>query len=662
MKCNICGKTKAKRTCRIEGIEAVCSKCCGISRNWSICNTECYYFPEETVNALPNGEVELTRVYDGNTNKFVKDCFLPNVYDSIVCDIEQFLISILETNRIEFSIKFKFISKRNIGNEGYNKDSWKLAEVGAEGNDKIKVPLLIVFSKDTGESVLIDNCYHIDDLSVECHKSSSHMNIWLPFSKVAMENVDASNLPEFQGAKQISARVASGTYFVGKNDIYWGEFVLNKTYSFNIAVFYEKLQIDKDNKSIYLPFGIFSPFNFVNIYEHKVFTRKSISLHKKSNVELLLPITGKMEQIFLCPLDGNEDALEYSQKLNIPMNELENEFHYDRYCIMYYNLKLNVNEGISIAAKFSNFPIASGIYNSMNELYDGKFSPVKVFITNTTNCIRTYKIVCDIDEFSSRFSKNVHCKPFEHLIISVSPTLLYEKVNGTTEITECSISIKVYEDSNVIYEESNLIKIFPRETFVWHIEGHGNAWKVYLSQMLARWVTPHITEIDCIIAEAARRTNHIQGVLSNDFNEILAEMQAIYDIISLDIRYVSRSFSYSTVEYDFTQRISLPKTTLKLKSGNCIDLSILLGSCFEARKLPVVIALIPGHAFVGVDLGNSKIFLESTYLGNYSFRDAYNKGMNTYRTYFDENGNSNMNDAKLVYINLSRSHGILPME
>ena len=142
----------------------------------------------------------------------------------------------------------------------------------------------------------------------------------------------------------------------------------------------------------------------------------------------------------------------------------------------------------------------------------------------------------------------------------------------------------------------------------------------------------------------------------------MRELEAIFNVLSKDMSYVTRSFNFSLKGMNDTQRVSLPSTTLRLKSGNCIDLSLLLASAYEACKHEVELVLIPGHAFLAVKATGMWIYIEATTLGNTDFKKAMEFGRKHFEKYFITHDQPKDYNSRMVSIKLARENGILPFE
>jgi hypothetical protein len=661
MKCNICENTEIVKKCESrKPIEFICDDCCKKNRSWALCNTNCKSFPSENSNAPIMSGVELTRVYDGHTHLFIQDLFLPNIYTQYYCNVNKCEINVYEPTSIEIELEFTILEKNKTFNEEYVKDSWKIKENNQESNKN--VPLFQIYSNKNGKSKIIDGSYCVDDYCYNKLKiTSNHFNTWLPFSHAKNDYINTKSLPEFESDVTLG-RVVKGDWFGGKNDTYWGELYLNKRYKVNIILEYKFLSIDKNNKTINIPFGLFFPFDFINYEHYKINISPNIHINDSSFQYLLTHKTGRKEYLFLVPIEGNEQILEHEGFVKHKVINYHNQFHYDRYAIFYHSLLLNIEKGFIVNSNPSDFPILLGVYKAMNSLYSGKYSPVTINLINATDIMRNVTIKCQIEGVSRNLTIRENVKPFEFKNIPLTPVLNYEKIKTINEITDVNIKISIYENDKRIYTETFVKKVYPIENFVFHLQDDGLSFKTYLSQLLACYCTPHIKGIEKAITMASKKVGSIMGTLSNNYNTMMSEIKAIYDALSKDITYVSRSFDFKIDSITKSQRISLPSTTLKLKSGNCIDLSLLLASAYEACKFEVELATVPGHAFLAVKVTGIWLYIECTCMGKFSFERAIEYGSNQFDKYFITHEKPKTKESKFVSIKLSRDNGILPFE
>ena len=246
------------------------------------------------------------------------------------------------------------------------------------------------------------------------------------------------------------------------------------------------------------------------------------------------------------------------------------------------------------------------------------------------------------------------------MIKNVKPELSEEKLKKIHEISKTVCRVMIYDmNGNCLWDDSNTIKILPREIYVPELLNKNNDWKIDLSSYIARWITPHANCIDEILSRAGVDKG-LSGILSGNTNIILQQMKDIYDQLSKEkLTYITRSMSFSEDWYR-TQRVCLPSTTMKLRSGNCIDLTVLLASCYESLRFDVSVIMLKDHAFLSVTLGkNHTEYIECTCIGKEEFSTAVEKG---YKEFQDNFISSKSEQNYIVNIKHARDSHILPME
>lgn len=140
-------------------------------------------------------------------------------------------------------------------------------------------------------------------------------------------------------------------------------------------------------------------------------------------------------------------------------------------------------------------------------------------------------------------------------------------------------------------------------------------------ELAARWVTPNAKEVrdllrqDGPIADAMKAlcgTYQVSGYQGSTpeqvVKNIILQMASTYNALKkMGFSYCSDSFSYGNSDRLQYQRVKTPRKTLEDLSGNCIELSCLFASIFEAMGLHPVIVFPPGHAIVGVQVTSNLI-------------------------------------------------------
>jgi len=152
------------------------------------------------------------------------------------------------------------------------------------------------------------------------------------------------------------------------------------------------------------------------------------------------------------------------------------------------------------------------------------------------------------------------------------------------------------------------------------------------AQFVARWVTPHESEVLSLVAQAKRYVpnGRFSGYRSNGTPAqqaawVRQQSEAVFRALQRSgISYVSSIFTFGDYVGQ-AQRIRLPRETLTLTAANCIDVSVAFASAVENLGLQPVVVIVPGHAFAGVRLApgsNDILYLDLTVLPKGTFAQA----------------------------------------
>jgi tetratricopeptide (TPR) repeat protein/DNA-binding beta-propeller fold protein YncE len=115
--------------------------------------------------------------------------------------------------------------------------------------------------------------------------------------------------------------------------------------------------------------------------------------------------------------------------------------------------------------------------------------------------------------------------------------------------------------------------------------------------MVGSFVTPRDDTLRNFVREAANRYGPPpQGAL----NRPLAQAAAVFNTLSAHgMRYqADPNTPYSRVKADQVDYVQFPRETLRLKSGDCDDLSVLLAAAYENLGIETALVDIPGHLFL----------------------------------------------------------------
>jgi tetratricopeptide (TPR) repeat protein/DNA-binding beta-propeller fold protein YncE len=116
------------------------------------------------------------------------------------------------------------------------------------------------------------------------------------------------------------------------------------------------------------------------------------------------------------------------------------------------------------------------------------------------------------------------------------------------------------------------------------------------SEMIGSFITPRDDTLRNFVRDAVNRyPAPAQSVL----NRPLSQAATLFSTLSaLGVRYQPDPNSpYSKLRADQVDYVQFPRETLRLKSGDCDDLSVLLAAAFENLGIEAALVEVPGHLF-----------------------------------------------------------------
>jgi len=121
------------------------------------------------------------------------------------------------------------------------------------------------------------------------------------------------------------------------------------------------------------------------------------------------------------------------------------------------------------------------------------------------------------------------------------------------------------------------------------------------SDMIGSFVTPRDDTLRNFVREASNKYGVSQSVL----NRPLSQAATLFNTLSaLGLRYQpDPNTPFSRLSAEQVDYIQFPRETLKLKSGDCDDLSVLLAAGFENLGIESAFVEVPGHIFLMFNTG-----------------------------------------------------------
>ena len=306
--------------------------------------------------------------------------------------------------------------------------------------------------------------------------------------------------------------------------------------------------------------------------------------------------------------------------------------------------------------------IPSGVYYLFPKL---DYTLMEFNVANNGADVLEVTVSSEISGYTDKAINTEQIAPGETKAIEQTPLFKPGVLDTLTELKSANLHYKVtyLEDGKeTTWDEQTIpVELYAKDTMVWGemVEGE----YVDFSPLIAAWVTPHVREVDELVRVAAEYHPQRSMGAAETPEQRFEQVEAIYDALQneYEITYISASIGYAG-KTESSQRVKLPKDAINLASANCIDGTVLFASALESVEIEPYIVMIPGHAFLAWDNGDSTIScLETTMVGSSTFEDACVSGDDEYNQEV-ENGNFDTGVSNLISIKDAREIGITPMQ
>jgi hypothetical protein len=327
--------------------------------------------------------------------------------------------------------------------------------------------------------------------------------------------------------------------------------------------------------------------------------------------------------------------------------------------------------GLKVTTTLRLQPIPTGIYH----LLDPATHPLlTVTVQNESHEPRRVSVSAYLEGLSARAIRTVELERMDKgRTILLLPSLLPGPARRITQVQRGTLHV-VVEIFGSILEKT-------RATWSRLVESHDTRSVVLLSRnssfnavidpqtglpsdlapYYGAWVTPHIEPIQALLRRAAELVPERQIWGNQGHPDVVPrQVEALYNALKeAGITYVNSIIDFGAGPGLLTQRTRLPRESLKHRSANCIDGTVLFASLLESASLHAGIVLVPGHAFVAWEKWRGSDewdYLETTMIGTHDFDAANARGRQLHEKWSD------LSRERLLKLNDLRTEGIWPME
>lgn len=299
-------------------------------------------------------------------------------------------------------------------------------------------------------------------------------------------------------------------------------------------------------------------------------------------------------------------------------------------------------------------------------LRNSKQGLMELTITNPDNISKTVQIVYGFTKYGRYENKTVHIEPGSVQKIPITP--YSSKFRDVVNPINATLVVKVTDEQNTtLFSELWTIKVNPFDEVPWKIKNRD------CSNLIASWITPRNRFVQEITRKAIEKSGgHITSAADLNDQDFKNLVKNIFNTVKDE----SILYTKSTISFDegSAQRIRLPYLTLKSKSANSIDASVLLASLFENVGLRSYIVILSEHAIVGVarpNHENDKIFIDTSLMNRSTiesilslesaFAAATKSGKEAYNKGYSSSVGSGRGKFIVIDVYKARQDGVLPI-
>ena len=264
-------------------------------------------------------------------------------------------------------------------------------------------------------------------------------------------------------------------------------------------------------------------------------------------------------------------------------------------------------------------------YASLQQPDDRSWGTVDVTIANSTADRLQNHIAVQILGWSDEEIQTVEVEAGAVHTFFFAPTF-YSRLYNNREITAATALIKVRDArGQLLFTRTAPVRLRSADDIYWGP-------KFEYAPFIASWVTPHDAMVEKVLSRAkefapGRRLpgyeegrNAAQQELST-----LVQARAIYRALQESgVSYVKSSMAFGR-NADVSERVRMPRESLRQISANCIDGAVMYASLFENLGMQPEIVLVPHHAYVGVRVApesDKYLYIETALTGRASFYEA----------------------------------------
>ncbi|MCP4697169.1 MAG: hypothetical protein GY862_10010 [Gammaproteobacteria bacterium] len=309
---------------------------------------------------------------------------------------------------------------------------------------------------------------------------------------------------------------------------------------------------------------------------------------------------------------------------------------------------------------------------SIYHLLDGTEHPLLECCLQTSSTKkRRLRISSYIEGYTAQAIKTIEFSKENDEKMLFLPTFFQSSIQHLHELTKATVNVLAEDLDNGKIEthKTEPVWLLSRNSVPLTVRNPHTGGLTDLSKYLGAFVTPNQPDIMSFLREVSEHhpEKRLAGYADNGI--VTEQVKAIFDALKhkTGISYVNSLVHFNPEEGANSQRVRLPRESLKEKQANCIDGTLLFASLLEAISLNPAIVIVPEHALIGWELGQGTgqwQYLETTMLHDREFDEALKMGGESAKIYEEQQNKQPERTwfRRLSLRELRAKHHITPME
>jgi hypothetical protein len=264
-------------------------------------------------------------------------------------------------------------------------------------------------------------------------------------------------------------------------------------------------------------------------------------------------------------------------------------------------------------------------FASLQKQDQRRFAAVTVTVSNPASAVLAQRVSVQLPGWSDAEVQTIAVQPGATETLLFAPSFL-TRFYQNREIAAATAHVSISDlNGRSVYETTVPVRLRSGEDIYWGIDFQNAAF-------IASWVTPHDAAVEAVLARAKEYTadHRLPGYedwknAAGQEHETYLEAEAIFTALKQSgFSYVKSSQTLGDHQ-DLSERIRLPRVSLRDSSANCIDAAVVYASLFENLGMDAEVIIVPGHAYVGVKVaqGSSRsLLIDAALTGRATFATA----------------------------------------